>query len=434
MSTELLVLGLGSNLGQPIQNLRKGLSEIKKIAKVLKVSSIYESEALLKPDSPAEWNRPYLNAALLVEIKKNHPEELLKEIKLIEERISPRKAERWSPRGLDIDLLYWQNKNYSSDHVTIPHKELMHRPFALLPLLEVLPNAELERSHGILNKWKEKVPFNTRISSKYYWPQLVGIINLTPDSFSDGIQNLTEKALFQKIEKHLIEGAEVIDLGAQSTRPGAEQLDFKAELARLEIVWPLLNDLRKNYIFKTSLDTYQPKAFEKALTYSVDYLNDVTGLADEAMIQLVKDSQKKAIVMHSLGVPPKPDQTLALNEDPTDVLIKWWKDKKEKLVQKGISSEQIIFDPGIGFGKTKDQNLQVLQNLDKFSEIKEDVLIGHSRKSFLTLFTNKKADERDPETAMITKQLNQAYVQYLRVHNISSQTSALRKQDVSTNR
>jgi dihydropteroate synthase len=112
--------------------------------------------------------------------------------------------------------------------------------------------------------------------------------------------------------------------------------------------------------------------------------------------------------------------------NPIERLQDWWNEKVACLVELGINAEQLIFDPGIGFGKTKRQSDFILKNLSAFSKVKSEIMIGHSRKSFQTLYSDRKADQRDLETALITGKMNMAYCQYLRVHDIEAQKIAMR--------
>lgn len=429
MSKNHIVIGFGSNLGHSLSNLRFALRELKKISQVLKVSNLYESDAQLKSDAPADWNQPYLNAACLVEVPDFKPADFLRKLKNIEKKMGPRDIEKWSPRKLDLDILYWSKNQkpqfYKTEDLIIPHQEIPFRPFALLPLLEVEPKAQVDKPEWIQDGLRK--PFNTQISTKYYWPKLMGIINLTPDSFSDGDKNLTVDKVYNQIESLLDDGAEILDFGAQSTRHQAVQLTADEEWQRLSRFIPTILAHQKKRSFQISLDTFRSEVarkFYEQLPWN--YLNDVTWLQDSRMLQLVKETKASVFAMHSLAVPTTQDLVLNENKNPITQLIEWWEIHKKNLMDLGLSSNQLIFDPGIGFGKTHAQCFYILQNLEQFFPLHEDILIGHSRKSFLTLLTDKPASERDSQTAMVTQDLNQAYVQYLRVHDIGSQKTALR--------
>lgn len=424
MRNKTLALGLGSNLAAPLQNLRRALSEIKQnsLFEVVKVSSIYESDALLPENAVTTWNKKYLNAVLLCEISGElTAETILHEIKQIELRMGRANDERWAPRLIDIDILYWSGEDYNSEKLRIPHKDLLTRPFALLPLLDIWPDIDLQLPTWA-QRWTAEIPFDTAKSKTYFWPKMVGILNITADSFSDGGKFLNSENLHKQVEKLIAEGAEIIDVGAESTRPGAEAVPPYVEYKNLH--WALTEIKSPTAI---SLDCRHPEVVARILeAHKIDFLNDVTGFSDPAMQKLLLLSKLPAFVMHSLGVPPTSEQVLNVNENPCVLLVQWWQQKSQLLLELGISSEQLIFDPGIGFGKTQKQNFYILQHLNELSQIRQPLMIGHSRKSFLKYFSNRAAADRDLETALVTRELNLAYVHYLRVHEVSSQTAALK--------
>ncbi|MCC2677498.1 MAG: hypothetical protein K0R29_74 [Pseudobdellovibrio sp.] len=421
-----VALGLGSNLGNSLEYLRSALSAIKQLhdVAVLKVSSIYESDALTPDKAPADWNRKFLNAVVMVEVAgEPDPVAWLKKFKKIESDIGRKAGEVWAPREIDIDILHWSRDPFHSAELTIPHLRLCERPFALLPLLEVWPEARKKLSVPDWAKpWAADLPYNTKIS-EMVWPRIVGILNITPDSFSDGGQWLNQEAVETQLQKFLSHNVEVVDVGAESTRPGAATVSPQEELNRLTWIF----DILKSSPLNVSLDCRRGEVAEVITAkYKVDYLNDVSGFDSPLMQKLLKDSGKKAFVMHSLGIPPSKDKVLSQDKNPFHELTTWWNSKREQLFNLGVGDQQIIFDPGIGFGKTAAQSFFLLKHLEHFAEIKNEIMIGHSRKSFLSMLSKRPAAERDAETALVTQNLNQAFVQYLRVHDPESQVAALR--------
>ena len=426
MSTDLVVLGLGSNLNNPLNNLRKALSEIKKIQNVVvkNVSSIYESEAQVPENAPSGWNQKFLNAAVLLQVSNTTAIELLKIIKDIEKEIGRTSSEVWAPRCIDIDILYWKDLKINKPELIVPHPRLSDRPFALLPLLQVYSNPNVYKPEWA-NEWLFEKPFNTVKSKKFFWPEFIGILNITDDSFSDGGEFLSEDLLALRMQKLVADGATILDLGAESTRPGAKYITEDVEYTRLDFALNIFKKL--NIKSKISIDSYKPSVIEKCLVnHEIDFINDVNGLNNAKMIQLVKQSGKKTFVMHSVSIPADASKCIDSNADPIEYLQTWWLNKKSNL---DIKSQQLIFDPGIGFGKSKQQNLYILNNLIKLSESKkmtDDILIGHSRKSFQTVFSDRPASDRDLETALITQNINLAYCQYLRVHDVLANALALK--------
>ncbi|MCI4453669.1 MAG: dihydropteroate synthase [Thermodesulfobacterium sp.] len=254
-------------------------------------------------------------------------------------------------------------------------------------------------------------------------PFFMGILNVTPDSFSDGGRYLAlEKALVQA-ERLLQEGADIIDVGGESTRPFADPVSEEEELKR---VIPVIRELRKNFPQAIiSVDTYKAKVAELALKEGADIVNDISALRfDNRMVDVVKDFACPVIIMHMQGTP----KTMQVSPTYHDV-VKEVKDflyqRKDYLISQGISEEKIIIDPGIGFGKTFEHNLTLLRNLSSFKELGSPILIGASRKGFIGEIIKKPPYERDAGTAGVTLWCYLQGVNIFRVHNISINKDAL---------
>jgi len=248
--------------------------------------------------------------------------------------------------------------------------------------------------------------------------EIMGILNLTPDSFSgDGLEGAVKNALHQ-ISRMIEEGASIIDIGAESTRPGAEILTPAEEWDRLAPVLENLGDRVHAAVF--SVDTRHAETAWRALALGVQIINDVSGGADPAMTALIKDYDAALVLMHSLTIPADPAVTIPTDASAVEVLLGWAKEKIGALEKQGITREQIIFDPGIGFGKTLTQSWDIIRNIAKFKPLGVPLLIGHSRKSFLCLFGEKPASERDLETLAVSRYLLTQEVDYLRVHDVKT--------------
>jgi dihydropteroate synthase len=249
-----------------------------------------------------------------------------------------------------------------------------------------------------------------------------GILNLTPDSFSDGGKfNEVDLALSQT--KKLIEdGADIIDIGAESTRPGATPITATQEWHRLEKILPeIINYTKKNHPqIEISLDSRHPETIFKALELGIDIINDVTGFENIEMIKLANASQKKIVVMHNLGIPADKSKVLPEDSSPTEILISWIKTKLNQLTKSGIKQPKIIFDPGLGFGKTAKQSIHILENIEKLKALEIPLLIGHSKKSFLDEMDFGEKKSREEKTILLSKKLIDEGVNYLRVHDISA--------------
>ena len=254
-------------------------------------------------------------------------------------------------------------------------------------------------------------------------PYFIGILNVTPDSFSDGGKYLNLKSALNRAKELLEEGAEIIDVGGESTRPFSDPVPEEEELKR---VIPVIKTIKKEFPDSIiSIDTYKSKVAEEALKAGANIVNDISALRfDSNMIEVIKDFNCPIIIMHMQGNP----KTMQINPTYKDVVkeVKEFLQKRiEFLVEKGIPFENIIIDPGIGFGKTFKHNLQILKNLESFQELNRPILIGHSRKSFIGEIINKPPFQRDGGTIGISLFAYLKGVHFLRVHKVDLNKDAL---------
>ena len=450
-----LYLSLGSNLGERKDCLRQAVEKLKALLldfEVSKLSPIYESPALLTQDAPSEWNLPYLNLVAELKYKKKSKSSsaffseeekkslafsLLNQIQKIEKDMGRKDRKRGAPRLIDIDILLWEGLRMSSENLILPHKGLNRRPFFLLPLKDLLPNFDLKENFFFVSSSPDHQNFEGKTTAlkevrqkNFSSPLWMAILNVTPDSFSDGGKR-TSKDLesFAKEIQGLEEaGVHILDIGGESTRPGATPLDPKEEWKR---VFPFLKFLKERYQNQSlkpliSLDTRHAETAEKALEWNVDWINDVSGLRDPRMLSLLKNSSFQYVLTHSLSVPVKPSEHLSLSEDPVLFLKKWCKDKISLFVKEGLDLKRFLFDPGIGFGKTSLQSLEILKRIKEFHDLPFRLLIGASRKSFMNSFASKKMAERDLESLGLSLWLTNQSVDVLRVHDVLSHTKAFR--------
>lgn len=253
---------------------------------------------------------------------------------------------------------------------------------------------------------------------------LVAIINITPDSFSDGRKSATTEDYAALIQQAIQDGATILDIGAESTRPGATLLSPEEEWKRLEPVLSLIapapaaaSGLKPQAFL--SIDTRHPETFAKALEYGVVWFNDVSGFQNPASLALAKESGCDVVLMHSLTVPADPKITFPPETDVVRAVYEW---AEARIAQLGLPQEKIIFDPGIGFGKNAAQSWELIQNMQAFKKLGVRLMVGHSRKSFLNL----PMEQRDEATATITRQLAASGVDYVRVHNVAANKAAIR--------
>ncbi|EKD72378.1 MAG: Folate synthesis bifunctional protein [uncultured bacterium] len=434
----MVILGLGSNVGDKLANLRFALHLIKKIPafSVAHVSPVYLSDALLPDNAPVTWDTPYLNLALLCETTLT-PYALLHHVKEIEKKIGRTPEKVWGPRIIDIDILAWDALIQHDEKLHIPHEHLDERPFALWPLADVAPfwmdplnnktAAEMVAKWG--SRFNGKAPFHTQqIAQRIDTPQLMGIINATPDSFSDGGKYTNDRLAADYAHQLVLAGAEIIDIGAEATNPKATAISPEEEWRRLEpVLTAIMTQSTKMFIKpKISIDTRHPDVAKKALVLGADWINDVSGLENAAMRDVVANNACDIVVMHHLGIPVNKALTLPLNQNPIDLVLRWGEARLAEITQQGIAQERLIFDVGIGFGKTAEQSLALLRHIDQFHQLGVRLLVGHSRKRFLNLFTDKPFAERDIETTVLSLQLAQQQIHYLRVHNIEMHARAFK--------
>ncbi len=252
---------------------------------------------------------------------------------------------------------------------------------------------------------------------------IIGILNITPDSFSDGgCYNERQQAVARAV-KLVEEGADIIDIGAESTRPGAIALTPEAEWQRLEAVLPDIIHAVHTQGAEVSIDSYHPETVAKALAMGVDIINDVSGGENAAMRAVLAASQATYIVMHNCGIPAD-KHILPEGKDVVAEVYGWAEQKLAQLEQEGIARRRVILDPGIGFGKSARQSLELLRNLEEFNALNVRLCIGHSRKSFLAGFSLKPPADRDIETLTVSLLLAQHGVAYVRVHDVASHQRA----------
>ena len=260
--------------------------------------------------------------------------------------------------------------------------------------------------------------------------KIMGILNVTPDSFSDGgLYNKPEMAV-KKLEAMLLAKSDIIDIGAVSTRAYKDKNTFpsvREELDRFKKILPSIAPILKNSKVEISIDSFNPSTIEYLLDkIPVAIINDQAACSEPQMIDLIKNTNLKISIMHHLDIPADPSNIIPESLNVVEVVKEWLLKKAEYLISQGIKQEQIILDPGIGFGKSAAQSWQIIKEASAFTSLGYSVLYGHSRKSFLNMITDKSFAERDLETAILSKYLADAGVDYLRVHDIEANLRAVR--------
>lgn len=237
---------------------------------------------------------------------------------------------------------------------------------------------------------------------------VVGILNFTPDSFSDGGKYYSVDAATAHVAQLIEYGADIIDLGAESTRPGATPVSVDEEISRLRKVLPAV----RIFGVPISIDTYKPEVAEYTLKFGADMINDVHGLEDSRMIDVVKKYNAPIIAMHS---------EKCSEGDIIEDIRKFFRRTLDHCIAKDFDTSKIIFDPGIGFSKTPAEDLEIMRRLDELKTLdgKEIPLtIGVSRKSFIGRITGLKLDQRDEATGALCVYAISKGVDIVRVHNV----------------
>lgn len=252
----------------------------------------------------------------------------------------------------------------------------------------------------------------------------MGVLNVTPDSFSDGNQFLKCDAAVKRGVQMEGEGADIIDVGGESTRPGAEAVSANEELKR---VIPVIEKLKAEVDVPISIDTSKSEVASAALDAGASIINDVTGgRADERMLPLAGLRNAALVLMHMQGEP----RTMQKNPQYGDVVREvadFFRQRYERALECGVDPMRLAFDPGIGFGKTLEHNLSLLGNLEQLRTHDRPLMVGVSRKSFLgKLIGSKELADRLAPTVALTVTLRSRGADILRVHDVKENVAALR--------
>lgn len=252
--------------------------------------------------------------------------------------------------------------------------------------------------------------------------RIMGILNVTPDSFSDGGHFHSHDNAITQAERLIAAGADILDVGGESTRPYAEPVTLADELER---TIPIIQAVRSRYSIPISIDTTKAEVAKQALEAGATIINDISALLkDPEMIDVVCTTDVPVIIMHMQGTPTdmqdNPEYSSVVDE-----ILEFFSERISWMTKRGVARNRIILDPGIGFGKTINHNLSIIKNLDKFRSFELPVLLAHSRKSFLGQLTGLDADQRDLPTAVISALAVQHKVDIVRVHDVTATRQAL---------
>ncbi|KAI4244122.1 MAG: hypothetical protein L6R40_003106 [Gallowayella cf. fulva] len=406
-------IALGSNIGDRLAMIDQACSELtRRGLKVRHTSSLYETEAMYKTDQ-----QRFVNGVCEIETTLP-PLELLDQLKDIEKSLGRVKTVQNGPRSIDLDILLYDDQIVNEERLQIPHPRISEREFVLRPLCDLIPKSFLPQPNILVDFSVQlsslppsSVPISpltplTRFTSLPSTSQpsqiltstlptrkthLMAILNLTPDSFSkDGkhTPTFTPSSLLPQLHSLLQNQISILDIGGQSTRPHATPLSAKEELAR---VLPTVKFIRQDPAFKNillSIDTYHSSVARACIEAGADIVNDVSGgLMDKNMFATVAELGCTYILMHMRGTPETMNTLTDYPNGIIDGVASELDDRVNKAMEAGVRRWRIILDPGIGFAKTADQNLEILRKLPELRDWEAirglPWCVGVSRKGFV---------------------------------------------------
>ncbi|KAI9355941.1 Dihydropteroate synthase-like protein [Zopfochytrium polystomum] len=394
--THTVILALGSNLGDRVKNIEFGLKELRSGCSLLDTSFLYETRPMYVLDQPN-----FLNAVCKVSTSLA-PEALLHLLKDIEARCGrDMNGTRNGPRPLDLDIVFYDSAEINTATLQIPHPRLAEREFVLRPLCDISPNFEhpslfktcsqllalLLHSESYAKEPMLRVgPLRSQVVIWNSRTLVMGILNVTPDSFSDGGQFNSVESAVAHARQMLEDGVDIIDVGGQSTRPNAVEVSEEEELGR---VIPVIKAIRAAGIeTPISVDTYRSGVARASILAGADMINDVTGgTYDPQMCATMAELSVPVCVMHMRGTP----QTMTGLTQYADVVGEIQTvlaSHVARCIELGVYRWNIVVDPGIGFAKTADQSYELIRDLRRLTEPAGPlaglpVLVGPSRKRFL---------------------------------------------------
>lgn len=298
--------------------------------------------------------------------------------------------------------------------------KLQHQPFGL--------RAVSREIMAVLSNYDQASPkleagrFLLDLAAKTH---IMGVLNITPDSFSDGGRFFDRELALEQARRMVEDGADILDVGGESTRPGAEPVSLDEELRR---VVPVIETLAGEVGVPVSIDSYKPEVVRAAVDAGASIINDINGLRDEKMVALCAETGLPVITMHMQGTPRDMQQNPTYSDVVKDI-CEWLDIQAEAAQAAGVARDKILIDPGIGFGKTKEHNLEIIARLPELKSLGYPVVLGTSRKAFIGAILDLPSDERIEGTiASVVSGIGRG-AQIVRVHDVKEVARAVRVTD-----
>ncbi|KFA67686.1 hypothetical protein S40285_00924 [Stachybotrys chlorohalonatus IBT 40285] len=396
-------IALGSNLGDRVAEIEKACTEMdRRGIRVKRTSSLWETKPMY-----VENQDRFVNGACEVETGLE-PVALLDALQAIERDMGRRKVIDKGPRNIDLDILLYGDETLAHQRLTIPHAGIKEREFVLRPLAELIPSQSLDSSKPwkLVQDYLNELPLGEPLTtltplsseSRPLTPlapgrktQVMSILNVTPDSFSDGGRH-HEANLAHCIQEMAAAGTSIIDVGGQSTAPGRPEVSVEEETSRVLPAIQLIRSLPEAAGTVISIDTYRASVAEQAISVGADIINDVSaGQLDPEMLPTVARLGKTICLMHMRGTPRDMMHHTSYPDGLIPTIASELLSRVQAAEAAGVRRWRIILDPGIGFAKTATQNLEILRRLDELRSWPglEGLpwLLGPSRKGFIGKIT-----------------------------------------------
>eukprot|EP00160_Parvularia_atlantis_P021559 Unigene9393_Nuclearia_a/m.28681 Unigene9393_Nuclearia_a/g.28681 ORF Unigene9393_Nuclearia_a/g.28681 Unigene9393_Nuclearia_a/m.28681 type:complete len:763 (-) Unigene9393_Nuclearia_a:31-2319(-) len=439
----IVFLALGSNLGDRAAHINQALERLTRVCDctVLDTSFLYETPPAYVTDQPM-----FLNAVCKASTARS-PRELLVGLKMVERDLGRTPTIPNGPRVIDLDILFYDDVEVAEDDLIIPHPRLHEREFVLRPLCDIAASLEHPKlQKTVEHLWRHlhhrtAIPRVLPVGLNKLWhlgsrTYIMGILNVTPDSFSDGGKFLSLDAAVSHAWQMIEQGASVVDIGGASTKPNVNEVTVEEEIRR---VVPVIRRLREEGVdVPLSVDTWRAQVAQAAVEAGATMINDVSGgTRDSAMYATMAAANVPVCLMHMRG----DTRTMMLPESkeyPEDDVVTGVRQelatRVHNALRAGVRRWHILIDPGLGFAKHPHQSIQLLRSLSQVIAPGQDLegfptLVGPSRKGFIGAVLNKDATERTWGTAAACAALVAEGVDVLRVHDVAEMADVVKVSD-----